>query len=55
LNWLDYVLIAVLLVSVVMSARKGFSREIIGLAAAVFAIVLGMCFMELPDLSSSLT
>jgi membrane protein required for colicin V production len=43
-NWLDYLLIAILLFSAVMSARKGFSREIIGLAAAFFALVLGMWF-----------
>jgi membrane protein required for colicin V production len=44
LNWLDVVLIAILLGSTIMSARKGFSREIIGLAAALFAFVLGMWF-----------
>ena len=44
MNWLDYCLLAILLVSVLMSARKGFSREIIGLAAALFALVLGMWF-----------
>ena len=47
MNWLDYVLIAILLFSAVMSARKGFSREIIGLAAAFFALVLGMWFYGL--------
>jgi membrane protein required for colicin V production len=46
-NWLDYVLIAILLCSVIMSARRGFSREIIGLAAALFAMVLGMWFYGL--------
>jgi membrane protein required for colicin V production len=46
-NWLDYVLIAILLFSVVLSARKGFSREIIGLVAAVFALVSGMWFYGL--------
>jgi membrane protein required for colicin V production len=46
-NWLDYLLIAILLFSMVMSARKGFSREIIGLAAAVFALILGMWFYGL--------
>src|SRR5580700_324812 len=30
-----------------MSMRKGFSREIIGLAAALFALVLGMWFYGL--------
>ncbi len=47
MNWLDYLLIAILLVSAVMSARKGFSREIIGLAAAFFALLLGMWFYGL--------
>ena len=31
-NWLDFVLLAIVLGSVIMSVRKGFSREIIGLA-----------------------
>lgn len=47
MNWLDYVLLAILLVSVVLSARKGFSREIIGLIAAFFALVLSMWFYGL--------
>lgn len=47
MNWLDYALLAILLVSVLLSARKGFSREIIGLAAALFALVLGMWFYGL--------
>jgi membrane protein required for colicin V production len=46
-NWLDYVLLAIVLGSVIMSVRKGFSREIIGLAAALFALVLGMWFYGL--------
>jgi membrane protein required for colicin V production len=44
MNWLDFVLIGVMLCSVLMSARKGFSREIVGLAASFFALVLGMWF-----------
>lgn len=47
MNWLDFVFIAILMYSVLMSARKGFSREIIGLAAALFALVLGMWFYGL--------
>ncbi|MDP9054088.1 MAG: CvpA family protein [Acidobacteriota bacterium] len=47
MNWLDWLLILILLFSVVMSARKGFSREIVGLAAAALAIVLGMWFYGL--------
>ena len=47
MNWLDYVFLAILLCSVLMSARKGFSREIIGLGAALLALVLGMWFYGL--------
>ena len=47
MNWLDYVLLAIVLVSVVLSVRKGFSREVIGLAAALAALVLGMWFYGL--------
>jgi membrane protein required for colicin V production len=47
MNWLDYVFLAILLFSSVMSARKGFSREIIGLTAALFALMLGMWFYGL--------
>jgi membrane protein required for colicin V production len=46
-NWLDYVLLAIVLGSVIMSVRKGFSREVIGLAAALAALVLGMWFYGL--------
>jgi membrane protein required for colicin V production len=44
MNWLDVVLIVILCASMLMSARKGFSREIIGLAAAFFGLVLGYWF-----------
>lgn len=47
MNWLDYLLLAILLFSTIMSARKGFSREVIGLAAALFALVGGMWFYGL--------
>jgi membrane protein required for colicin V production len=43
-NWLDYLLLIILLASALISARKGFSREIIGLAAALCALVLAMWF-----------
>jgi membrane protein required for colicin V production len=46
-NWLDYLLLAILLASALMSARKGFSREIVGLASALCALVLGMWFYGL--------
>ncbi len=47
LNWLDIVVIAVLAFSTVQSFRKGFSREIVGLAASLFALVLAMWFYGL--------
>jgi membrane protein required for colicin V production len=46
-NWLDYFLLAILLASALLSARKGFSREIVGLAAALCALLLGMWFYGL--------
>ena len=44
MNWLDVVLVAILAASVVLSFRKGLSREVIGLASAVLAILLGIWF-----------
>ena len=34
MNWLDFVLIAILAISIVSSFAKGFAREVIGLVAA---------------------
>ena len=47
MNWLDIVLLVILLWSTILSARKGFSREIVGLASACLAVVLGMWFYGL--------
>lgn len=47
MNWLDVVLALVLLISMAMSFRRGFTREIISLASSVFAFVLGMWFYGL--------
>jgi membrane protein required for colicin V production len=47
LNWLDYSILAILLISTLLSARRGFSREAIGLASAVAAFILGMWFYGL--------
>ena len=44
MNWLDYVLIVVLTVSALRSFQRGFTREIVGLCAAIAAFVLGMWF-----------
>ena len=44
MNWLDVVLVVILAASVVLSFRKGLSREAIGLASVVLAILLGIWF-----------
>jgi membrane protein required for colicin V production len=46
-NWLDYLLLAILLFSAVRSFRRGFSREVIGLAATFLAFVLALWFYRL--------
>ncbi|MFN0167857.1 MAG: CvpA family protein [Bryobacteraceae bacterium] len=47
LNWLDYVLLLILVGSVVSSFLNGFTREIIGLVSTIAAIVLGLWFYGL--------
>jgi membrane protein required for colicin V production len=47
LNWLDIVLAVILLVSVLGGLRKGFSREIIGLAAALLGLLAASQFYRL--------
>ena len=44
MNWLDIVLLLILVVSVVTSFRKGLSRELIGLIAVVLGLLLGVWF-----------
>ena len=44
LNWLDFVIILAMLISVAAAVRKGFSREVIGLAAAFLGLILGLWF-----------
>jgi len=44
MNWLDAVLILILAVSILTSFRKGLSREVIGLAAVVAALLAGIWF-----------
>jgi membrane protein required for colicin V production len=39
-NWLDWILIAILLISLLAGARKGFLRELIGLASLVAGLAL---------------
>jgi membrane protein required for colicin V production len=58
MNWLDAVLLVILVISVATSFRKGLSREVIGLVAVVLALVFGIWFygaagsLVLPYLSS---
>jgi membrane protein required for colicin V production len=44
MNWLDFVLGFILVVSVATSFRKGLSREVIGLVSVVLALLLGTWF-----------
>ena len=44
MNWLDVTLGFVLALSALAGLRKGLSREIIGLAASVLALILGLWF-----------
>lgn len=44
MNWLDAVLLLILIASVVTSFRKGLTREIVGLAAVVIGLLLGSWF-----------
>jgi membrane protein required for colicin V production len=47
MNWLDFLLIAVLGYSTFRSFRKGFSREIVGLASAFFGLIFALWFYGL--------
>ncbi|MBZ5582610.1 MAG: CvpA family protein [Acidobacteriia bacterium] len=44
MNWLDIVLLLILAWSVAASFRKGLTREIVGLASVVLALLLGIWF-----------
>jgi membrane protein required for colicin V production len=50
LNWLDIALIVVLSISTLRSFLRGFSREVVGLAAALLALMFGMWFYRLAGL-----
>lgn len=42
MNWLDIILFLILLLSTISAARKGFTREVIGIAAALVGLVAGI-------------
>ncbi|MGI8992182.1 MAG: CvpA family protein [Bryobacteraceae bacterium] len=44
MNWLDVALLLILSISTLLASRKGFSREIIGLASALAALACGLWF-----------
>jgi membrane protein required for colicin V production len=47
MNWLDVVLLLILVCSVVTSFRKGVTREVIGLVSVVLGLLLGSWFYGL--------
>ncbi len=44
MNWLDWVLVLLLAMSIIASFRKGFSRELIGLVTGIIALICGLWF-----------
>jgi len=48
MNWLDILLTVILLACMVRGFRIGFSRQIIGLASGVLALLLGIWFYGIP-------
>lgn len=47
MNWLDIVLFLILLLSTLSAARRGFSREVIGIGAAIVGLIGGIWFYGL--------
>lgn len=48
MNWLDYILAAILLLSTLFAIRKGFVRETAGLIASIAGLVLAFWFYGIP-------
>jgi membrane protein required for colicin V production len=44
MNWLDFVLLLLIVGSIIASFRKGFSRELIGLISVIVALFCGLWF-----------
>ena len=42
MNWLDVVLFLILLLSTISAARRGFTREVIGIAATLIGLIAGI-------------
>ncbi len=46
MNWLDFVLLAIILVTAVVGIFKGFVRQVIGLVAVVAGLILACLYYE---------
>jgi membrane protein required for colicin V production len=47
LNWFDYVILAIIGLSVLISVWRGFMREVLSLAAWIVAIAVSLAFAEI--------
>jgi membrane protein required for colicin V production len=46
MNWLDYVLLAIVVVTTIVGIVKGFVRQVIGLVAVIAGLVLAVVYYE---------
>jgi membrane protein required for colicin V production len=46
MNWLDYVLLAIIVVTAIVGIVKGFVRQVIGLVAVIAGLVLAVVYYE---------
>jgi membrane protein required for colicin V production len=46
MNWLDYVLLAIIVVTAIVGIFKGFVRQVIGLVAVVAGLVLAVVYYQ---------
>jgi len=44
MNWLDIVIVLLVLISLLSALKKGFSREVVGLIAAIVGLLSGLWF-----------
>lgn len=46
MNWLDYVILAIVIVTAIIGIFKGFVRQVIGLAAVIAGLVLAVVYYQ---------
>ena len=46
MNWLDYVILAIIVVTAIIGIFKGFVRQVIGLAAVIAGLVLAVVYYQ---------